>query len=88
MAPSDSSSGEVRVLICLECGKEYFFEQQEQPTDLKCEKCGNEVFRPYSVATRGDDAEQDFHETTDRDTDPDHGPGEVKPGDVRDLDRI
>lgn len=88
MARPDSAPDEIRVLICLECGREYHFEDEEPPSDLRCDKCGNAVFRSYAVAAAGDDAEQDFHETTDRDTNPEEGPGEVRPGEIRDLDRL
>jgi NAD-dependent SIR2 family protein deacetylase len=80
--------GDVRVLICLECGKEFMFEDTPPPDDLRCDKCGNGVFRPYVVATRGDEAEDDFRSSTERDTTPEEGPGDVKPGDVRDVNRL
>jgi DNA-directed RNA polymerase subunit RPC12/RpoP len=88
MPDPERTSGEVSVLICLECGKEYMFEEEPPPEDLRCEKCGNSVFRPYVVAARSDDAEDDFRAATERDTSPEEGPGDVKPGDVRDINRL
>jgi NAD-dependent SIR2 family protein deacetylase len=80
--------GDVNVLICLECGKEYMFEDEPPPEDLRCDKCGNAVFRPYQVATGEDDVEREFRAETERDTNPEEGPGDVTPDDVRDLNRL
>lgn len=79
---------DVRVLICLECGKEFMFEDAEPPEDLTCDKCGNGVFRDYHASARPDEAEREFRETTERDTLPEEGPGEVTRGDVRDIRRL
>lgn len=88
MAESAHPPGDVNVLICLECGKEYMFEDEAPPDDLRCDKCGNAVFRPYQVATREDEVEQEFRDATERDTTPEEGPGDITPGDVRDLNRL
>ena len=88
MPDSPSWPDEVRVLICLECGKEYLFEEGPPPADLACEKCGNAVFRDYQVATRENEAEVEFRAATERDTSPEEGPGDVTRGDVRDLRRL
>ena len=88
MPDSRSWPEDVRVLICLECGKEYMFEDAAPPDDLTCDKCGNAVFRDYQVSARRDEAEGEFRESTERDTSPEEGPGDVTRGDVRDLGRL
>lgn len=88
MPEPDSWPDDVRVLICLECGKEFMFEAAAPPADLTCDKCGNAVFRDYQVSARPDEAEREFREETERDTLPEQGPGEVTRGDVRDIRRL
>ncbi|MQA92379.1 MAG: hypothetical protein GEU90_19495 [Gemmatimonas sp.] len=75
----------VMTLICFKCGTEYYFEDRGPPPEMSCEKCGNTVFRPFFTA-EGDEAADDFEESTHRDLDPDDAEGEALPGDVRDLD--
>jgi len=85
----DSRDGDVLVQICLECGKEYLFDLSEPgveaPDDLVCAKCGSVVFRSYTAAKRPDDVEEDFRETTDRDTATDDPATDVTRGDLQDL---
>lgn len=88
MPDSNAWPDDVRVLICLECGKEFFFEDAAPPEDLTCDKCGSTVFRDYQVSAREDEADREFRDSTERDTTPEEGPGEVTRGDVRDLDRL
>src|SRR5690606_20382781 len=40
MAGNERGTDGVLVQVCLECGKEYMFEDAEPPADLKCDKCG------------------------------------------------
>ncbi len=88
MADSRPTPGELLVLICLECGKEFMFEDEAPPADLSCDKCGNAVFRPFAVSPGRDDVEDEFRASTERDLTPEEGPGDVTPGDVSDLGRI
>jgi len=79
----NDDEGPVLVQVCMECGKEYTF-VEEPPEDLKCEKCGNEVFRSFYDGDEGE-ALEDFRETTERDLDTDAGATDVTPGDLQDL---
>ena len=78
---------EILTLVCVTCGKEYYFEDEQPPTDLKCEKCGNGVFRAFDTSV-GDEVVDDFRDSTERDLDPDDPEGDVLPGDVMDLNQI
>lgn len=75
----------VLTLVCLTCGKEYFFADSEPPEGMSCERCGSTVFRNFFSPTDGDDAAQDFQDSTARNLDPDDAEGETMPGDVMDL---
>ncbi|MDB4950062.1 MAG: hypothetical protein JWM27_2711 [Gemmatimonadetes bacterium] len=96
--PRDNPAGEavgtgrtaetsVLTLVCENCGKDYFFEDEAPPADLKCAKCGGTVFRSFH-STVGDEAADDFRDSTERDLDPDDAEGDVLPGDVMDLNRL
>jgi hypothetical protein len=88
MARKEPGAHGVLVQVCLECGKEYMFEQQEPPSDLTCAKCGNGVFRSFFASTRSDEAADDFNESTQRDlltTDP---ATDVTRGDLHDLNNL
>lgn len=74
----------VLTLVCLKCGKEYYFSDGQAPHGLTCEKCDNTVFRSY-YSDEDDEVVSDFDETTSRDLDPDDAEGESMPGDVLDL---
>ena len=54
---------------------------------LVCEKCGGTVFRSFHE-TVGDEASDDFRDSTERDLDPDDAEGDVMPGDIMDLNRL
>jgi DNA-directed RNA polymerase subunit RPC12/RpoP len=77
----------VLTLVCLTCGKEYYFSDEEPPAGITCEKCGNTVFRSFHSDTEEDEVAQDFEDSTARDLDPDDAEGETLPGDVIDLNR-
>lgn len=65
-----SGATEVVLLVCMECGREVQFEGgEEPPSDLKCEKCGNEVFRRFDDSSSPGEAGADFRDTTERDMD-------------------
>jgi DNA-directed RNA polymerase subunit RPC12/RpoP len=79
-------SGGVLVLVCMTCGREYAFDAgADPPADLKCEKCGNEVFRRFDDAAVPDEAQAEFQETTERDLGPDDPEGDVTRADLHDL---
>jgi len=82
-APVDS----MLTLVCEKCGKDYFFDDEPPPPDMTCEKCGGTVFRSFYDAV-GDEAADDFRDSTDRDLDPDDPEGDVMPGDIMDLNRL
>ncbi|MEX0906856.1 MAG: hypothetical protein WD054_00890 [Gemmatimonadota bacterium] len=88
MAEQGAGAGGVLVEVCIECGKEYMFEQQEPPEDLKCDKCGNVVFRSFYAQTRTDEVAQDFRDSTDRDTGTTDSAAEVTRGDLQDLSNL
>jgi DNA-directed RNA polymerase subunit RPC12/RpoP len=76
---------EVLVQICLECGKEYtFVDGETPPADLKCEKCGNGVFRSFRSGSEHE-AALDFAEDTERDLRTDDPATDVTRGDITDL---
>lgn len=78
--------GDVLLLVCIECGREYEFEGAEEPSeDLTCEKCGNTVFRRFDDTTRPSEALEDFRDTTERDMATDDAEGDTTPGDLYDL---
>jgi hypothetical protein len=83
-ARSNMSDG-VLVQVCVECGKEYFYDQTEPPADQQCERCGNKVFRSFFDATSGDDVVADFEDTTGRDLTTDEPATDVTRGDLYDL---
>jgi hypothetical protein len=86
-ASGDGASGTL-TLVCERCGKDYFFDAAEPPpAGLACEKCGGTVFRTFHDCV-GDEAADDFRDSTERDTDPDDAEGEVMPGDLLDLNRL
>lgn len=93
-APGASSSGQVEepaegvlTLVCLKCGKEYYFTDYEPPEEMTCEKCGNGVFRNFFTPEEDDEAARDFADSTERDLDPDDAEGDALPGDALDLNR-
>jgi hypothetical protein len=85
--PTASDSG-ILVQICVECGREYTFEDEPPPEDMKCEKCGGGVFRSYYETEEPSEASRDFTETTGRDMRPDDPEGETTSGDLVDLERL
>jgi hypothetical protein len=88
MARKDPGADGVLVQVCLECGKEYMFENQDPPEDLTCSKCGNGVFRSFFASTRGDDVVDDFNESTERDTLTTDSASDITRGDLHDLNNL
>jgi DNA-directed RNA polymerase subunit RPC12/RpoP len=85
--PGAGRTEAVLTLICETCGKDYFFEDEPPPENIKCEKCGATVFRSFHSSV-GDEAADDFRDSTERDLHPDDAEGDTLPGDVMDLNRI
>ncbi|HEX6939995.1 MAG TPA: hypothetical protein VF158_11335 [Longimicrobiales bacterium] len=75
----------VLVQVCLECGKEYLFDEREPTGDQVCEKCGNTVFRSFFTVTGYDEAEADFIRSTERDLAPNDDESDVTRSDLLDL---
>lgn len=75
----------VLVQVCLECGKEYLFDEAEPPPDLVCEKCGNRVFRSFFDVPGYDEVEADFRAATERDLTPADPEADVTRADILDL---
>jgi len=91
-ADPDAPSGRepvasVLTLICETCGKSYFFEDEAPEPGMACEKCGSTVFRAFQDNV-GDEATDDFRDSTERDLDPDDAEGDTLPGDLMDLDNL
>lgn len=79
--------GGVLTLTCLKCGQQYYFSDGPPPPGIICEKCGNGVFRDFYSPPGGDEAAEDFEETTGRDLNTDDAEGDTLPGDLLDLNR-
>lgn len=84
-APAGGLAEGVLVQVCVECGKEYFFDDAPTPADLKCERCGNTVFRSFFEVTANDDVVADYEETVERDVATDDPATDVTRGDLYDL---
>ena len=87
MADSQSDQG-ILVQVCIECGKEYFYENRQPAADQKCEKCGNTVFRSFYADAQPNDAAQDFIDSTERDTATNDPATDITRGDLHDLNNI
>jgi hypothetical protein len=85
MADANSGADGVLVQVCIQCGKEYTFDDEPPPQDLQCEKCGSAVFRSFFAQLGADDAADDFRESTERDTLTTDGGTDVTQGDLHDL---
>jgi ribosomal protein S27E len=54
--PQDTGKGPLHTLVCITCGNEKFF-TEEVPSNVKCDACGNSVFRNFDTPTRSDEAQ-------------------------------
>lgn len=77
----------VLVEVCLECGKEYTFDERA-PDELVCEKCGNTVFRSFFDVSQYDEVDADFRAATERDLAPNDTESDVTRGDIEDLNNL
>jgi DNA-directed RNA polymerase subunit RPC12/RpoP len=85
MADNSGPRGVV-TLVCLTCGKEYFYEETPPPSNMTCEQCGGTVFRQFATPTEPDEAtivtlEEQARSIAYGDPSPD-----TAPDDVRDLE--
>jgi DNA-directed RNA polymerase subunit RPC12/RpoP len=85
MADANGRAEGVLVQVCIQCGKEYTFEDEQPVPDMTCEKCGGNVFRSFYSEAAGDEAAQDFRETTERDTLTTDPSTDISQGDLHDL---
>ncbi len=86
--PVGRTADGVLAQVCLECGKEYLFDDTQPPADLTCEKCGNKVFRSFFTVRGYDEVEADFRASTERDLAPDDTEADVTRADVMDLNNL
>lgn len=78
----------ILIQICVECGKEYTFDDEPPAEDLTCSKCGNQVFRSYFEARGYDEVESDFRASTERDLEPNEPESDVTKSDILDLNNL
>lgn len=88
MARDEDRSGDVLVQVCLECGKEYYFDAEPPQANMACEKCGNGVFRSFYAERAPDEVTQDFRDSTERDVATDDPSTDVTRGDLQDLNNL
>jgi DNA-directed RNA polymerase subunit RPC12/RpoP len=72
-------------LVCVTCGKERFFDQEEPPRHLVCDRCGSTVFRNFFTPTTADEATISSLEETTRSIALDEESPDTTADDVRDL---
>ena len=88
MARDEDTGSGVLVQVCLECGKEYYFDATPPEPDMTCQKCGNGVFRSFMAERVPDEVQADFAESTERDTRTDDPATDVTRGDLHDLNNL
>jgi len=82
----ERGAADIVVMVCIECGREVEFEGGETPpSDMKCEKCGNEVFRRFDASKRPGEVEAEFQEETERETATNEPAPDTERGDLLDL---
>ena len=83
---AESGGADVVLLVCVKCGWEVQLTGgEEPPSDLKCEKCGGEVFRRFEDSANPSEARGDFEDETGRDTDTDDSAEDTTRQDLLDL---
>jgi hypothetical protein len=78
MASNDRGPRGIVTMVCLACGNEKHFDQQV-PDALKCDKCGQTVWRQFATPTVPDEATIDQLEMQARPMDY----GDPSPGTTR-----
>ncbi|HEU5184480.1 MAG TPA: hypothetical protein VFU01_07920 [Gemmatimonadaceae bacterium] len=74
----------VLTLVCLTCGNRKYYDDTP-PNRLKCEKCGNTVFRNFFSPTEADEATIAHLEETRREIAFDDGSPGTAPDDINEL---
>ena len=82
--PNDRGPEGLITLVCLTCGRERYFPDQE-PDDVVCDRCGGTVFRSFFTPTAPDEATASYLEDTSRSIALDEESPDTSAGDVRDL---
>ena len=73
-------------MVCITCGNEKFFDK-ELPSSIKCDKCGNTVFRQFATPTEPDEATISQLEEQARSIAYGDASPETSPDELRDLDQ-
>jgi ribosomal protein S27E len=71
-------------LVCLTCGNRKYYDDTP-PNRVKCEKCGNTVFRNFFSPTEADEATIEQLEETRREIAFDDGSPGTAPDDINEL---
>jgi ribosomal protein S27E len=74
----------VLTLLCLTCGNRKYYDDTP-PSRVKCEKCGNTVFRNFFSPTEPDEATIEQLEETRREIAFDDGSPDTAPDDINEL---
>ena len=82
--PNEKGTEGMLTLVCLTCGKEKYFADQ-QPGDVTCDRCGGTVFRSFFTPTSPDGATLSQLEETTRSIALDEESPETTAGDLEDL---
>jgi hypothetical protein len=72
-------------MVCITCGNEKFFDTQ-LPSSIKCDKCGNTVFRQFATPTEPDEATISQLEEQARSIAYGDSSPQTSPDELRDLD--
>ena len=73
-------------MVCITCGNEKFFDTQ-LPSSIKCDKCGNTVFRQFATPTEPDEATISQLEEQARSISYGDSSPQTSPDELRDLDQ-
>jgi hypothetical protein len=84
MASDANTPRGILTLICLTCGNRKDYDDVP-PTRVKCEKCGNTVFRNYFSPTEPDEATIEQLEESRRSVALDDVSPQTAPEDIREL---
>ena len=82
--PQATGTGSLHTLVCITCGTEKFF-TDEVPSSLKCDACGNTVFRTFDTPSKSDEAQISQLEDSARSMELGEGSPHTSRDDLRDL---
>jgi hypothetical protein len=83
--PQSSGDGPLHTLVCITCGSYKFF-TDEVPSSVRCDSCGNTVFRTFDTPTESDEAQISQLEDSARSMELGEGSPQTTRDDLRDLD--